>query len=248
MPTRIHILSDLHTEFGAYEKAPVVADVVVLAGDIGVGVEGLRFARATWPDTAIVYVAGNHEYYGYLWPDAAQMLHAEAQRLQIEFLHRRTVIVEGVQFLGATLWTDLSLKMRPRRASAVMRRKMNDYRFIGHTNRRLLPTDTLRANLETQIWLAETLDQPSTLPRVIVTHHAPLAASLGDRIKRRLSVAYASRMEASVESSGAALWIHGHVHHAIDIQCGATRVICNPRGYPDQQATGFNPRLVVEIQ
>lgn len=247
MPTRLHILSDLHVEFGAYQAAAVEADVVVLAGDIGVGTEGLVFARQTWPDLPIVYVAGNHEYYGHRWPASAAEFQGVAEALGIEFLHRRAVVIAGVQFLGATLWTDLRLKMRPRRASTLMRRKMNDYRLIWNTDRRLLPTDTLRANLEAQIWLAETLDVPFEGPRVIVTHHAPIAASLGAQLQRRLAVAYASRLEASVAASEAALWIHGHIHHATDSQCGATRVLCNPRGYPDDPAPGFDPGLVVEV-
>ncbi|MFO7724898.1 MAG: 1-acyl-sn-glycerol-3-phosphate acyltransferase, partial [Oceanipulchritudo sp.] len=34
------------------------------------------------------------------------------------------------------------------------------------------------------------------------------------------------------ESSGAALWIHGHSHGFFDYHIGDTRVVCNSRGYP----------------
>jgi len=42
---RLHILGDLHLEFGATEIRPVDADVVVLAGDIHLGREGRKWAR-----------------------------------------------------------------------------------------------------------------------------------------------------------------------------------------------------------
>ena len=59
---RIRIFSDLHLEFFAFEPVDVPADVVVLAGDIQNGHYGLGWARKTFPDTAIVYVMGNHEF------------------------------------------------------------------------------------------------------------------------------------------------------------------------------------------
>jgi hypothetical protein len=40
-PMKLHILSDLHTEFGDFNPPATDADVIVLAGDIGVGRTGL---------------------------------------------------------------------------------------------------------------------------------------------------------------------------------------------------------------
>jgi hypothetical protein len=42
---RIHILSDIHLEFGPFEPAPVDADVVILAGDIGCKKQGVQWAK-----------------------------------------------------------------------------------------------------------------------------------------------------------------------------------------------------------
>lgn len=60
---RLRILSDLHREFGAFELPDVAADLVVLAGDIDRGVRGVVWARQRFPDTPVLYVAGNHEHY-----------------------------------------------------------------------------------------------------------------------------------------------------------------------------------------
>ena len=42
----------------------VDADAVILAGDIHRTTQGLRWARERWPDLPMVYVPGNHEFYG----------------------------------------------------------------------------------------------------------------------------------------------------------------------------------------
>jgi hypothetical protein len=50
-----------------------------------------------------------------------------------------------------------------------------------------------------------------------------------------------------VEHSGACLRIHGHVHECKDYFTGSTRVISNPRGYPDEHNTDFAPDAVVAV-
>ncbi len=62
---KLHILSDLHTEFSDFEAPETDADVVVLAGDIGVGTGGIEWAAGQFPDVPVVYVPGNHEFYGH---------------------------------------------------------------------------------------------------------------------------------------------------------------------------------------
>ena len=62
---KLHILSDLHTEFADFTPPHIGADVIVLAGDIGVGRQGLDWAVRNFADKPVVYVPGNHEYYGH---------------------------------------------------------------------------------------------------------------------------------------------------------------------------------------
>ncbi len=61
---RIHILSDLHLEFAPFFPSPVDADVVVLAGDTHTGRNGIKWALQAFPDRPVIYVLGNHEFYG----------------------------------------------------------------------------------------------------------------------------------------------------------------------------------------
>ena len=62
---KLRILSDLHVEFEDFEPPPVDADVVVLAGDIHVRHHGVDWARERFPGVPVLYVLGNHEYYGH---------------------------------------------------------------------------------------------------------------------------------------------------------------------------------------
>ena len=61
---KLHILSDLHLEFSSFEPLATDAEIIVLAGDIGKGAKGVYWARSVFPDKPILYVPGNHEFYG----------------------------------------------------------------------------------------------------------------------------------------------------------------------------------------
>ncbi|MEW8692248.1 MAG: metallophosphoesterase [Candidatus Thiodiazotropha endolucinida] len=104
---KLHILNDLHIEFEDFVPPAMDADVVILAGDIGVGLEGLRWAEARFPDKPVIYVPGNHEFYQH---DITLIdeLKAEAPD-NIHVLNDDQVVVGGVRFLGSILWTDFRL-------------------------------------------------------------------------------------------------------------------------------------------
>lgn len=102
-------------------------------------------------------------------------------------------------------------------------------------------------NATSRGWLARCFAEGSG-KRVVLTHHAPSARSLAaDRRDNLISAAYASHSDELVEASQAALWIHGHTHHAVDYTIGTTRVVSNPRGYTDEPVAGFRADLVVTV-
>ena len=264
-PLRLAVLSDLHVEFQAFEPAPALADadVVVLAGDIHNGLEALRWARRCFPAQRIVQVAGNHEFFGHCWQDLLPALRAEARRLGIDFLERDAIVIDGVRFLGATLWTDFELFTVPGRplamdataAMAVMQRRMVDFRLIRWRDggpgpeRPLEPADTAMLHHATRSWLDDALAQPFDGPTVVVSHHLPSFRSVAPAFLRAASnAAFASDVDHLV--ARADLWIHGHTHHSFDYRLGPARVVANPRGYPMRDGSLENPvfdggRLVV---
>lgn len=269
--TRLHILSDLHLESGRWPRAVDVnainADVTVLAGDIGIGLQGLDWALKI--QRPVVYVMGNHEFYGQrtmasLWRQARR----KVAGTHITLLENELTEILGVRFLGATLWTDFNLFGVARRADALAqsRQLINDYRaiFVSRRGRQQHGSDgfavrsgnLLTPQLSTELHAASLqflslalseCAEVETGPIVAVTHHAPSQQSLAPRdLPPPWYAAYASHLDALVARTD--LWIHGHAHRASDYRIGRARVVCNPRGHVDCEVVpGFDPVLVVEL-
>ncbi|HEX8360060.1 MAG TPA: metallophosphoesterase [Longimicrobium sp.] len=246
---RIRILSDLHTEFAPFDPPPAGADVVVLAGDVALGLRGLDWARAAFGGMPVVYVAGNHEFYRHAVPKLTEDLAREAAGSSIHFLENAEVVVSGVRFLGCTLWTDFDLFDERIRSAAAAQASMNDFRLIRLSPRfrRFGPGDARTIHLRSVRWLRERLSAPFAGPTVVVTHHAPSIRSCApSRRSDTLNAAYASDLEWMMDGS-ADLWIHGHTHHCVDYQIGATRIVSNQRGYPDEHVADFDPTMALEL-
>jgi Icc-related predicted phosphoesterase len=225
-------------------------DVVVLAGDIHVGLSAIPWANEQFKDIPVLYVPGNHEYYRQALPKHLHKLKALAEGTNVHVLDNDALRIGEVVFLGCTLWTDFELFGNPKAAGAYASQRMTDYRRIrvNPLYRRLRSTDTVGIHYRSRSWLSHQLDTYRGAEIVVVTHHAPSKRSLPARFEDDLlSAAYASHLDALVERSGARLWIHGHVHEYQDYLIGNTRVLCNPRGYPGELDTHFVPNLVTSV-
>jgi Icc-related predicted phosphoesterase len=246
---RIRVLSDLHLEFADFRPPPVQADVVVLAGDIHVGIKGVAWARQEFPDVPVLYVPGNHEYYRGAIPRLLDKLRHEASGSNVRILEQESITVAGVRFAGCTLWTDMALIDDDPQIGMAASSVMSDFKLIrvSPKHRRLRPEDTVAFHHQSRRWLQEQL-QGETAARVVISHHAPLPESLHpDYAGDRSNAAYASNLRGLLQQTKPCLWIHGHVHYARDYRLGSTRVVSNPRGYPREMAEGFQPELVVEL-
>ncbi len=247
---KLHILSDIHAEFEPFDPPQTEADIVILAGDIHLGKKGLDWAKNQFPDSPVLYVLGNHEHYGQALPKHVAKLQQLAAGSNVHILENSRLDIGEVTFLGCTLWTDFRLYGDPRIAGYEATQKMTDYKKIrvSPQYRKLRSIDTATIHLHSRSWLAKHVRQASNRKVVIVTHHAPSEESIPlwhrDDI---LSAAYASALDSFVASSGAALWVHGHVHVQQDYMIGSTRVVCNPKGYPDEAHAAFMPDYVLEI-
>jgi predicted phosphodiesterase len=256
---KIQVLSDVHLEFGSLTVPKTDADVIVLAGDVHVGAEAVRWGGrlSQRHGVPVVMVAGNHEFYGDLGRPGASLgntiakLHAAAaaSKGQVVFLECETAVVAGVRFLGCTLWTDFDLYGDPAEAMAHAEIGMSDfYTIANRAGSRFTTNDARREFLAARDFLTPELAKPFEGPTVVVTHHLPSIDSVAPRFKKdMLSAAYASRLDQLVASSNAALWIHGHAHNSSDYTIGTTRVLCNPRGYSFALNRQFNSKLVVEV-
>ena len=247
---KLHILSDLHTEFAEFTPPKTDADVVILAGDIGVGTSGLAWASGHFADVPVIYVPGNHECYNHD-TELADALKVSAPG-NIRVLNNDSAEIEGVRILGCTLWTDFKFygadKVEQSQDTAAS--FLNDFRLIRHGYGMLTPENSVYFFRRSVHWLVTELDQTFDGPTVVVTHHLPSAMSVSTRFANDpLNPAFASRMEGVIEKYQPELWIHGHTHVPCDYELYGTRVVCNPRGYPGESlCKGFLPGLVVEVR
>ena len=218
---KIQILADLHLEFGHVEIPRTDADVGVLAGDVACGLAGLEWIGKMFPDQPVIYVAGNHEYYGHALPWLTNKLRARATG-NIHFLENGSVEFGSVRFLGCTLWTDFELygpDIAQRRCMDAARSALTDYARVRHDPdfRRLRPDDTARFHRESRAWLAQELARPFGGATVVVTHHAPSIRSVAPQYQDDpLTAAFASNLEEFVCDNEICLWVHGHTHHCVD--------------------------------
>ena len=246
---KLHVLSDIHTEFDDFDPPETDADVVILAGDIGVGTAGLEWAVRRFPDKPVIYVAGNHEYYHHDI-GITQALKAGAPG-NLHVLDNDSREIDGVRFLGATLWTDFRIYGEGEAwfARQRARRSIDDFTVIRNGDRRFTPEDSVALHEISKAWLVGELMKAVDCRTIVVTHHLPASPSIASRYRNNpLNPAFASNLEAVIETWQPDLWIHGHTHVACDYQIHGTRVVCNPRGYPSECSAGeFVPGFVVEV-
>jgi Icc-related predicted phosphoesterase len=254
---RIQILSDLHVDVATLKpiRVPADVDVVIVAGDTCEGVlkafEHLR--RIVPSDIPIVMVLGNHEPYRRFVMDELALARTHAPSFGICLVENDSAVIKGVRFVGCTLWTDYAC-FGERNVPAIMNacaKGMNDHRLIGWRKRpwlRFRPQEAALLHHRSRTFLAETLAvRFDGGPTVVTVHHAPHWNSVHPRFRSDpLTGAYVSDLEDLILATQPALIVHGHVHNSSDYRVGATRIICNPHGYGNENPN-FDGTLIVEI-
>ena len=243
---RIQVLSDLHLEVRPIELPNVDADLVVLAGDIANGAAGIEWAKRTFAGP-VLYVAGNHEYYDGEYHTIQMQLREAATGTRVTLLDCQATHIGSVHFLGCSLWTDYSLVPPKERNQVIERsRKFNpDHASIRMGVRAFSPEDAIAICKQHRAWLQAQLAIHHAGNTVVVTHFAPHRSSIAPQFRDHL--ANPGFIVDLDELMGPAdLWIHGHTHTAFDYRVRGTRILCNPRGYADENS-GFSRERVVEI-
>jgi len=248
---KLGVLSDLHLSRAPQPAPGGDADVYVVAGDIARPAQAIAWARQL--RKPVLFVPGNHEFYGGSIPEVLRELKAAAAGSQVHVLDNEAVCMGGVRFLGSTLWTDFLLEGPGAARETAVREallKMLDYRriFLDAQHQVLFtPLDSAALFQRNAAWLQDRLQRRWQGPTVVITHHAPSALSVEPRFAGSpLNACFASNLEHLVGRSQQALWIHGHMHHSVDYELRGTRVVCNPRGYC-MEGRNENPRFDVDF-
>jgi hypothetical protein len=274
---RVNVISDLHLEFADLELPG--GDVLVISGDacesrtlrkfkydphniLGENPNGKRLDRAArffneevTKYNRCIYVMGNHEHYHGKYHKTWHEIIAEMPD-NVEVLEQQTTEIDGVLFLGATLWTSCN-KGDPM-TMQVLKHGMNDYQAITYHDlarsvyRKLDPRDTADEFHRTVQYFRIVAEQNRDKKLVVCTHHAPTFRSVHEHYKheREMNGGYASDLsEFIMDNENILFWTHGHMHDPSDYMVGQCRVIANPRGYYgyEQRAKEFDPTVGFDI-
>ena len=213
---KLQILSDLHIDSYARQSHPMGhipktdADVLLVAGDTANSDNGMPW------------------------------LQEQAARLQIPLL---TILqcqhfdIGEVRILGCTLWTDYQYQANEDTMAAA-RRFMRDYKQIYAGNDLFSPEVSMQIHAEQRQWLKKALITSKGLGKttVVMSHHSVSALSVSEKYASLPSnAAFVSDFSGWMHEDWApTLWVHGHTHEAFDYRIGNTRVIVNPRAYPNE--------------
>jgi Icc-related predicted phosphoesterase len=260
---KIALASDVHLEFGDLEFTNEGADILVLAGDIMIAQnlydhttesiqnsidqgnklgdrqkEAIKYRnfleRVSVQFKYVIMIAGNHEFYHGRWYQAIDTLRNECSQFHnVYFLEDQTKEIDGVLFVGSTLWTDMN--KNDWHTKYQVKHGMSDFKIIKNDKKNyhnLHPDDVIVRHNKSLEFIKNTVANTSK-KIVVVTHHAPSDMSVADCYKgdTLMNGAYRSNLEDFVMDSNINLWCHGHTHHAFDYMLDNTRVVCNPRGY-----------------
>lgn len=251
---KLWILSDLHLEALPYpdnfRPEPPPFDVLVAAGDIWEADLGRGFAilRRLAGNKPVVCVMGNHEHWnGVLHEDLARA-RILAERAGVTLLDGARAVHAGCQFVGTTLWSDYRLagRLDPDTPTGEPIGVAHDDRGASH---RITVGDAAALHRRARAALAARIaESDDTLPVVVVTHHAPHPNCILPAQRATWSAGNsASDLSVLTDAGRAALWVHGHVHHSLDLtRPGGTRILCNPAGCGFANPA-FDHARVVEI-
>lgn len=249
---RIQVVSDLHLEFDDVVIPNGGADVLVLSGDIATakslgektkdsvsdGKLFMRyrdfFTRVSRDFAHVVYVAGNHEFYGSTYETGLRSLRNFCASFDnVYFLDDAHIDIEDTRFIGATLWTDVN------RGNPLYKQYakdgMNDYHSIrveaSGTYRKMKPDDTIERHIRSLSYICDRVREHDKC--VVATHHAPTAKSVQPEwVGHALTPCYYSDLDFLIMDRPAIkLWTHGHIHASSDYMVEGCRVVANPRGY-----------------
>lgn len=243
---KLQIMSDLHLEMHRDDGRQFIeslvprAPVLVLAGDITTirdyaGLERI-FQPLAKKFEAVLYVAGNHEFY----TQSPKKVLPVLERLREGFpnvtvLDCSSVTIGGQRFVGGSMW------FRERPKNQLYKQAMNDFHLIKD-----FEPWVYEQNVRFELYASEVLRSED----VVITHHLPAPESLGFQYRGSpLNCFFLHDMSALIEEVQPRLWIHGHTHVRCDYRLGKTRVVANPHGYPNEpdSLAAFDSNFVVEV-
>jgi predicted phosphodiesterase len=248
---KIKLLSDLHAEFWPDRTIPpaflaVDADVLIIAGDLGVGRDMVRDLLSQFSGIypRVIFVPGNHEFYN----NYMSCLDGLETPSNVHILNPGVVKIGDITFIGAPLWTNFNNDPISMQAARSM---ISDFTRIkgSTTGTRFTPADAVFLHARHEAFITESY-LLHTGKKVIITHFLPARECIDPKYKgSNINDYYANNMGDWISNlTDVPYWFFGHTHSSVDVMIGETRLMANPFGYIGYDTNrNFNPVLTVEV-
>lgn len=242
MPKRYFVASDLHLEFWQgketehWKKFPYhqidKPTVCICAGDLTnfrlpERIYTEHFARFCERFDKVIYVPGNHEYYGCNVNEVRPKIVALENYLAPTLTVLRSgepYLFDGQRFIGDTMWFVDKPDVH------IYRTYISDsYQIKG-----LFPWCFTESSLFMNYLRSEVREDD-----IVVTHHIPNDFDTQPRWRESNTQSYflnddCARYWINPNTIKPKAWVYGHTHDKHDYNIGRTHFICNPIGYPGE--------------
>jgi Icc-related predicted phosphoesterase len=152
-----------------------------------------------------------------------------ADKTNTHFLDKESKIIQGIEFVGCTLWS-LSTK--------------NAYESINDSKMDVFNShiEYIGEFIDNFRFLEKTLKTHTNHPRVVITHHLPSMRLNHEKFSTHPSnSAFSTNILDLINVHGVSYWFCGHTHEFGKIKYGDMKCIVNPVGYPhEKRVTNVN--------
>lgn len=234
---KFSLISDMHVDF-PQAKTPYdkLEKNVVVAGDTGNGLVGLKFLNKMRNKGFTVYACdGNHEHYSNY--TSGRDIHETSARFREE--NASTGELEGIPIVLRNGWYTVT-------HDAAWMSWMNDSRrchVTAEQMNKLASDEAWYIKLHLKEW------RDYQLKGIVVTHTAPCSDTLNPEYDGHLSNEWYwnpyMRELLKEFAEQILVWCHGHTHASNEAIVDGVRVVCNPRGYPEENP-GWEP-VTIEV-
>lgn len=177
-----------------------------MASDIDAGTSVVEWAinESERLDKHIVYVLGNHEFYGYEYKNIRVEIQSICAGTSVNYLDCGVQVIGNVRIIGTTLCTD--------------------YKGLEH-----FPLDRVMCTIEYSLADHHKIHfESNSITIKFKPHHAPHPVCQHPAFPiNELSTAFHSDLSQLIEKHDIDLWVYGHTHANIDQIISDTRNISN---------------------
>lgn len=104
----------------------------------------------------VIFVTGNHEYYNdtLTESDINTLIETKEKPINLHFLHKNKITINGVVFIGVTLWTKINRKYE----KAIVTSMNNYYNILSNKRKTFTVNDSDALHVDQLNWLKQSIE------------------------------------------------------------------------------------------